>query len=82
MDECGYKVQSGVIQDATIIKSDPGRKRYAKEKQAKKRGEKVKYTKKQLSHIDKDAKFTVKRDQVFFGYKAHAKMDKDFHLIR
>ena len=82
LDEMGYKVQSGMIQDATIIKSDLGRKRNAKEKLAEQRGEKIKYTKKQLSHIDLDAKFTIKRNQVFFGYKVHAKLDKDFYLIR
>jgi IS5 family transposase len=82
LDTMGYKVQSGVIQDATIIKADLGRKRYSKEKHAKKQGEKVRYTKKQHSHIDRDARFTVKHDQVYFGYKSHIKMDTDHHLVR
>src|SRR3989338_2401595 len=39
LDEKGYKIKKGVIQDAAFIESDLGRKRHYKEKQAKKKGD-------------------------------------------
>jgi len=56
----GYEVKKGVIQDASFIEADLGRKRYYREKKAKKEGKKVEYTKKQKSHIDKDGSFSIK----------------------
>jgi len=82
LNDKGYKVKKGVIQDASFIEADVGRKRYYKEKQAKKKGEKIEYTKKQKSHIDKDGTFAVKNNQVYYGYKNHTKLDVDYHLIR
>jgi IS5 family transposase len=82
LDNKGYKIKEGVIQDASFIEADLGRKRYHKEKQAKKNGEKIKYTEKQKWHIDKDASFSVKHGQVYYGYKNHIKLDVDNHLIR
>ena len=82
LDNKGYKIKEGVIQDASFIEADLGRKRYHKEKQAKKNGEKIKYTEKQKQHIDKDASFSVKHGQVYYGYKNHIKLDVDNHLIR
>ena len=82
MDEKGYKIKKGVLQDAAFIESDLGRKRYYKEKQAKKKGEVIEYTEKQKQHIDKDASFSVKHGQVHYGYKSHIKLDVDNHLIR
>jgi IS5 family transposase len=82
IDRKGYKIQKGVIQDATFIEADLGRKRYYKEKQAKKHGEKIVYTEKQKQHIDKDGSFSVKHGQVHYGYKNHIKLDVDNHLIR
>ena len=82
LDEKGYKIKKGVIQDAAFIESDLGRKRYYREKQAKKIGETIKYTEKQKQHIDKDASFSVKHGQVHYGYKSHIKLDVDNHLIR
>lgn len=81
MKRKGYKIKKGVIQDAAFIESDLGRKRHFKEKKAKKKGEEIKYTDKQLSHIDRDATFSVKHGQVHFGYKNHVKSDADNHLI-
>ncbi|MBI4449100.1 transposase, partial [Candidatus Woesearchaeota archaeon] len=49
-----YLVTKGVIQDATFIEASVGRKRYYKEKKAKKEGKIIEYTPKQLAHIDKD----------------------------
>ena len=82
INKLGYKVETGVIQDATFIKADPGRKRLQKEKAAKRKGKKIIYTPKQLKHIDADGSFTAKNNQVIYGYKDHVKMDKDHQLIR
>jgi IS5 family transposase len=82
LDSKGYKIKKGVIQDATFIESDLGRKRYYKEKKAKEKGEKIEYTEKQKQHIDKDGSFSVKHGQVHYGYKNHIKLDVDNHLIR
>ena len=82
IDKKGYKIKKGVIQDAAFIEADLGKKRYYKEKQAKKHGEKIEYTEKQKQHIDKDGSFSVKQGQVHFGYKNHIKLDVDNHLIR
>ena len=78
----GYKVKEGVIQDASFVESDLGKKRYYKEKKAKQKEEKIEYTEKQKKHIDKDATFSVKNNQVHFGYKNHIKIDMNYHLIR
>lgn len=82
LDKKGYKIKQGVIQDAAFIESDLGRKRHYKEKKAEKNGEKIEYTEKQKSHIDKDATFSVKHGQVHHGYKDHIKLDVDYQLIR
>lgn len=82
MDEKGYKIKKGVIQDASFIESDLGKKRYSKEKKAKKEGKEIKYTEKQKQHMDKDGTFSVKHGQVHFGYKSHIKADVDHGLIR
>jgi len=78
----GYKVETGVIQDATFVKADPGRKRMQKEKTAQKKDNTIKYTPKQLRHMDRDGTFTAKNNQVVYGYKNHVKTCKDHHLIR
>ena len=78
----GYLVKSGVIQDATFVEADLGRKRHYQEKKAEKEGKKVEYSEKQLSHIDKDGSFSVKHGQVHYGYKSHLKFDCDFGLVR
>ena len=82
LDDKGYEIKKGVIQDATFIEADLGRKRYSKEKKAKKNGEKIEYTEKQKQHIDKDGSFSVKHGQVYYGYKNHIKIDVGNHLIR
>lgn len=82
LDDKGYEIKKGVIQDASFIEADLGRKRYYKEKKAKKNGEKIEYTEKQKQHIDKDSSFSVKHGQVHYGYKSHIKLDVGNHLIR
>ena len=82
LDRKGYTIKKGVIQDATFIESELGRKRYYKEKKAEKKGEKIEYTEKQKQHIDKDGSFSVKHGQVHYGYKNHIKLDVGHTLIR
>lgn len=82
LDRKGYRITKGVIQDATFIEAEQGRKRRAKEKQAKKEGHEIKYSEKQMAHIDKDGTYAVKNKQVHFGYKLHMKSDVDNKLIR
>jgi len=57
-------------------------KRYYKEKQAEKKGEKIAYREKQKKHMDKDGSFSVKHGQLHYGYKSHVKLDVENHLIR
>jgi transposase, IS5 family len=82
LDQKGYTLKKGVIQDATFIESELGRKRYYKEKKAEKKGEKITYTEKQKQHIDTDGTFSVKHGQVHYGYKNHIKLDVGHTLIR
>lgn len=82
LDEKGYEVKKGVIQDASFVEADLGRKRHYQEKKAEKEGRIVKYSEKQKAHIDRDATFSVKHGQVHYGYKAHVKIDADHGLIR
>jgi transposase, IS5 family len=82
LNSLGYKMKKGVIQDASFIEADLGRKRHYNEKKAEKEGKKVGYSEKQLSHIDKDGSFSVKHGQVHYGYKSHLKLDCGFGLIR
>lgn len=80
--EKGLCIKKGVMQDATIIKADLGKKRYMNEKKAEKNNKKIKYTEQQEKHIDRDASFTAKAGNIFFGYKLHTKVDVKNNLIR
>jgi IS5 family transposase len=82
LDDKGYKVKKGVIQDASFIDADAGRKRIQNEKKAKKEGKEIQYSDKQKRHIDRDGTFTAKNNQVHYGYKNHTKVDVDNTLIR
>lgn len=82
LDKKGYVIQKGVIQDATFVESDLGKKRYAQERKAKREGKDIVYTEKQIQHIDKDAKFAIKNNQIHFGYKSHVKTCVDHNLVR
>jgi IS5 family transposase len=82
LDAKGFEIKKGTIQDAAFIEADLGKKRYSKEKKARKKGETIEYTEKQLQHMDKDGSFSVKHGQVHYGYKSHIKLDIDRHLIR
>lgn len=78
----GFEVTKGHIQDASFTEAQLGKKRYYQEKKAKERREKIEYTKKQEQHIDRDAKFSIKNNQIHFGYKDHVKTDVDHNFVR
>ena len=71
-----------MIQDASFVEADLGRKRHYKEKKAEKEGRVINYSEKQKAHTDHDGTFSVKHGQVHYGYKAHVKIDVDHGLIR
>ncbi len=82
LDNKGYEIQKGVIQDACFIEAQQGRKRKYQEKKAKKEGKTVEYTEKQKEHIDQDGTYAVKHGQVHYGYKDHIKLDVKNQLVR
>lgn len=82
LDEKGYVVKKGVVQDAAFIEGDFGKKRHYKEKKAEKHGTPIEYSEMQKSHMDKDGTFAVKNNQIHFGYKIHTKPDVDYGFIR
>ncbi len=71
LDEKGFKVKKGVIQDATFITADPG---HAKADTP--RGDEAKTCR------SKDGTWKKKGKKSYFGYKLHTKSDTDFGLIR
>jgi len=82
LDEKGFAIAKGVIQDATFIEAEHGRARQASEKKAEKEGKVIEYTEKQRAHMDKDGTYTTKHGQVHYGYKLHVKSDVRHSLIR
>ena len=82
INELGFIVKKGHIQDASFIEAQLGKKRYSKEKKARKQGRKIEYTEKQRAHIDKDGTFAIKNNQIHFGYKDHTKTDVDYNFVR
>lgn len=82
LNQKGYAIKKGVIQDACFIEADFGRKRYYHEKKAGKNGEQIEYSEKQKQHQDQDGTFSIKHGQVHFGYKDHIKMDVGCQLVR
>jgi len=82
LEDRGLKVKNGVIQDASFIEADFGKKRHYKEKKAGRKGQGIGYTEKQKAHMDRDGTFTAKHNAVHFGYRLHQKTDIDHGLIR
>lgn len=82
LNQKGYEIKKGVIQDACFIEAPQGRKRKYREKKAKQDGESIEYTERQQAHIDHDGTYAVKHGQVHYGYKDHIKMDIDHQLVR
>jgi IS5 family transposase len=71
LDEKGFKVKKGVVQDATFITADPGHAPADKP-----RGEEAK------TRRCKDGTWAKKGSKSSFGFKLHAKTDVDYGLIR
>lgn len=66
MDANGLAVKEGSIQDATFITSDPGRSGN------KPRGNEAR------TRRSKDGTWAKKRDEFYFGYKLHNKVDVEY----
>ncbi|MFH0955175.1 MAG: IS5 family transposase [Candidatus Micrarchaeota archaeon] len=82
LDANGFGIKKGVIQDASIVTADVGKKRQYLEKKAAKEGKVITYKPRQIAHQDHDGSYTVKNGQVDFGYKIHQKCDVERGFIR
>ena len=82
LDAKGYVAKKGVIQDATFVEADQGKKRVQQEKRNEREGKETEYSERQKAHMDQDGTFAKKGENVHFGYKTHVKTDVEFHLIR
>jgi IS5 family transposase len=71
IDLKGLKITRGVIQDATIISADPGTP-----------SSDVSRGKEGKTRRSKDGTWTKRGETPYFGYKLHALIDKECHLIR
>jgi len=71
IDLKGLKITRGVIQDATIITEHPGTP-----------SSKVSRGEKSKTRRSKDGTWTKRGETPYFGYKLHALIDKECHLIR
>ena len=78
----GLIAKGGQMIDATIVTA-PKVHLTKDEKEAVDRGETPSHwSQKEAAHRDTDAHWTAKRDQWYFGYKAHANADQAHKLIR
>ena len=78
----GLKARGGQIVDATFV-TVPKTGLNDTEKETVKRGETpAHWSDKQAAHKDTDARWTKKRNQSFYGYKAHINADQKHKLIR
>lgn len=82
LDARGFDIKKGVIQDASIITADVGKKRQYLEKKAAQEGKHIEYTARQKAHQDHNGSYTVKNNQVDYGYKMHQKCDVERGFIR
>jgi IS5 family transposase len=71
LDEQGYSIKRGTIQDASIITSDPGHAPADKS-----RGDTAK------TRRSRDGTWVKKGTKSEFGYKLHSLIDKDYQFIR
>jgi len=71
LEQKGLKITRGVIQDATIITADPGA--CSSDTSRRKEGK---------TRRSKDGTWTKRGETPYFGYKFHALVDKEYHLIR
>jgi len=72
IDEKNIKVEEGVIQDATFIEADPGKKNSG----MKDRGRMAKTSR------SKDGSWTKKGNKSIFGFKAHTKVQRGSKIIK
>lgn len=78
----GFYARSGQIIDASIIET-PKSRISKKDKETIKSGGKVSgWSNAKKEQIDHDARWTVKGDIPYFGYKNHINIDKKYRLIR
>lgn len=80
--EQGYELKTGMIQDATFIEADIGKKRQTEEQKRRARNKEIRYSRRQKSHINIDAKFMKKGAETHHGYKLHTKVDADHVFIQ
>jgi IS5 family transposase len=71
LDEQGYSIKRGTIQDASIITSDPGHASADKP-----RGDAA------MTRRSRDGSWVKKGDKSQFGYKLHSLIDKEYQFIR
>ena len=71
LDEHGYRIKRGIIQDATFITSDPGHACAEKP-----RGDEAK------TRRSRNGTWMKKGNKSNFGYKLHSLIDKDHQFIR
>ena len=85
LDASGFAVKSGLIVDGSFVEVPRQRNSKAENEQIKQQGEiPERFTAHPhvLAQKDCDARWTKKRDVVFYGYENHAKIDDEFKLIR
>jgi IS5 family transposase len=71
LDEKGYSIKRGTIQDASFITSDPGHARSDKP-----RGDAAK------TRRSRDGTWATKGKKSEFGYKLHSLIDKEYQFVR
>jgi transposase, IS5 family len=84
LDAKGYIARGGQIVDATIV-SAPKQRNTREENEAVKAGKTPEEWEKnpaKNAQKDKDARWTKKNDQSFYGYKNHISVDRKHKLIR
>lgn len=71
INEAGFTVHTGIMQDASFIEADPGHKpvNAPRQEQAKTRR-------------SRDGTWAVKNNKAHFGFKMHTQVDQDFQIIR
>jgi IS5 family transposase len=82
LDDMGIITRAGSIVDATIIQRP--QQRYNKEQKAyeKKKEPMPEETNPHAKRqIDRDARYTVKKHRIYFGYKDHVKIDAESKII-
>ena len=71
LDDLGFGLQRGVMQDASFITADPGHA-----KKEKPRGDEA------LTRRSKEGTWSKKGNKSYFGFKMHTLVDRDFLFIR